>query len=267
MVIHPGKSGRPSPGRRKRLAARRALLVVLSLLPGPFAQAAPPPDDPPGQCREAAGFTTRDALDIINIDPPAAIALCRKALQARPDDARLLAYLGRALYKAGQMPESHALIARAADQASPLGQALMGVLYEQGYGVPADLRQAADWYRLAAQAGNPLAQYNLAMLLLSGRGVSTDAALAVRLIQMSAKQGDAEAQFKLGQLYEEGLGVNPDPKQARAWYDKAAQQGHGGALAWKLMDSVRKFAQPYADPPPEPPAPPVIPLNLPDNQG
>jgi TPR repeat protein len=79
---------------------------------------------------------------------------------------------------------------------TPYGQYEMGYFYYYGLGgVNQDYRQAAIWYRKAAD------------------------------------QGYADAQFMLGNLYVKGLGVEIDYDQARVWYQKASEQGNKDAKA------------------------------------
>ena len=53
-----------------------------------------------------------------------------------------------------------------------VGQYSLGLMYNNGRGVPRDDAEAARWYRLAADQGLTEAQYNLGLLYVTGRGVS-----------------------------------------------------------------------------------------------
>jgi uncharacterized protein len=65
----------------------------------------------------------------------------------------------------------------------------VGYMYDHGEGVPQDGKEAAEWYRKAAEKGNVAAQY------------------------------------RLGVVYANGYGVEQDMKEAEKWYKKAAMQG------------------------------------------
>ena len=67
-------------------------------------------------------------------------------------------------------------------------------MYDAGQGMPQSFKEAAVWYRKAAD------------------------------------QGDADAQFNLGVMYDKGRGVLQSDKEAAVWDRKAADQGHAGAL-------------------------------------
>ena len=58
-----------------------------------------------------------------------------------------------------------------AEQGDALAQFNMGVMYEQGKGVPQDYQEAGRWFRLAAEQGDALAQAVLGLMYDLGQGV------------------------------------------------------------------------------------------------
>lgn len=86
----------------------------------------------------------------------------------------------------------------------------------------ADYKQAALWYRKAADQGNIAAEIKLADLYRDGRGVPRDMAQAVAWYRKAADQGDAGAQGTLGLLYSVGMGVAQDYIEAYYWLDLAS---------------------------------------------
>src|SRR5690606_6029406 len=64
---------------------------------------------------------------------------------------------------------SHAI--ERAGKGDAAAQTLLALMYEGGYGVPQNLKEAANWYGLAAKAGDREAQYAMGLMLLAGRGV------------------------------------------------------------------------------------------------
>ena len=105
----------------------------------------------------------------------------------------------------------------------------LGDQYYLGQGRPKDARQAAIWYRKAAEQGYARAQASLGLLYRRGEGVPKDAGQAVIWYREAADQGHANAQYNLGGLYLHGDGVVQDTGQAAIWYRKAAEQGHAKA--------------------------------------
>ena len=83
-----------------------------------------------------------------------------------------------------------------------------------------------DTVRQAADQGDAEAQYNLGVIYNNGEGVPKDDAEAVRWFQLAAEQGYAKAQFELGYKYRWGHGVPLDDAEAGRWLRLAAEQGH-----------------------------------------
>ena len=69
----------------------------------------------------------------------------------------------------------------------------LGNAYYTGKGVPQDFKEAAKWYRLAAEQGNAAAQFILGSLYYSGDGVPQDYAQAYAWLSISASQGRQES--------------------------------------------------------------------------
>lgn len=122
---------------------------------------------------------------------------------------------------------------------------LLGEAYDFGRGVPKDHKQAAHWYRLAAEQGNAMAQVDLGRLYHLGQGVPQDFRQAAHWYRLAAEQGEAEAQVRLGTLYHFGQGVPRDQRQAAHWYRLASEQGQAAAQfflagAYEFGDGVPK---------------------------
>lgn len=117
-------------------------------------------------------------------------------------------------------------LAEAGDQ---YAQFALGMMYEQGEGVPQNRAEAIKWYQKAADQGHPSAQSDLAYLYEHGEGVPQDLAKAVVFYKAAAERGLAEAQYNLGTLYSKGKGVPKDNNEAVKWLRLAAKQGEGVA--------------------------------------
>jgi len=79
----------------------------------------------------------------------------------------------------------------------------------------------------AAEQGQASAQYNLGVMYDNGQGVPQDYKEAVRWFRVAAEQGHASAQNNLGFMYSEGQGVPQDFIQAHLWYNLAASSRTG----------------------------------------
>ena len=67
---------------------------------------------------------------------------------------------------------------------------MVGIMYEKGESISANLTEAASWFRKAAD------------------------------------KGYSPAQYRLGRLYERGLGVEQNMDEALAWYKKSSRNGN-----------------------------------------
>lgn len=114
-------------------------------------------------------------------------------------------------------------------QGDATAQTNLGVMFEQGRGVPKNYIEAVDWYKRAAMHGNAAAQFNLGVMFDQGRGVQRDYNQAIDWFRKSAIQGYSPAQYNLGVMYDRGRGVLQDNKQAIEWFKKAAMQGNAAA--------------------------------------
>ena len=121
-----------------------------------------------------------------------------------------------------------ALLARA-NAGDVASQVQVGDSYAGGSGqarnpkqLAEDYRQAAVWFRKAAEKGDIAGELRLAALYRDGRGVERDMAQAAEWYRKAAEQGDADAQATLGVLYSMGQGVPHSDVEAYYWLDLAA---------------------------------------------
>lgn len=108
-------------------------------------------------------FKNTDGLETGAVDFAAAIAACRIALAADPENPRIQYQLARALTYAGQVKEALPLIEKAAALHYPQALFVTGYLYLEGFaGAPKDpcraaalLRESAEYGRMAGVLGYP----------------------------------------------------------------------------------------------------------------
>ncbi len=91
--------------------------------------------------------------------------------------------------------------------------------------------EAATWFRLAAEQGVADAQFILGVMYENGQGVPQDHAEAVRWYRLAAEQGHANAQYNLGVSYVIGEGVPKNYILGYKWFNLAAAGGHEDAAA------------------------------------
>lgn len=123
---------------------------------------------------------------------------------------------GMYAYSTGNYDDAAREFMASAQRGETQGEYYMGLLYEEGQGVPKDYGQAMNWYNKAAL------------------------------------KGDVDAAFALGRMYSKGLGVTQNRPLAYAWYGRAAQGGHylgrqeqekcAGRMAPEQLLEARKLA-------------------------
>lgn len=123
-----------------------------------------------------------------------------------------------------------------------VAQCNLAMCYENGEGVPYDLKEAFKYYTLAANQNNATAQFNLGVFYSEGKGtrwgIPKDRDLAIKWYKLAAAQNYAPAIFNIAVHYEEmyeGLyGDNPgvinDWIEAYRLYKLAAAQGDPDAI-------------------------------------
>ena len=121
--------------------------------------------------------------------------------------------------------DSRERYSQSAEQGNAEAQYELGLLYDLGYGVTQDYKEAMKWYRKAAEQGCASAQCKIGQMYILGNGIPKDITEADKWLRQSAEQGNADAQSWLGLLYTSGEYTKPDYKEALKWYSKAAEQG------------------------------------------
>ena len=134
-------------------------------------------------------------------------------------------------------------------------QFLLGFLYAKGQSVPQDYKEAAKWFRLAADQGDAAAQYNLGGLYDNGQGVPQNYKEAVKWYRLAAEQGLASAQSNLGVMYGTGHGAPQNNIEAYAWFAVSAANGNENArnnmnttapkMTQTQIDSAQQIAKEY----------------------
>jgi len=109
-----------------------------------------------------------------------------------------------------------------------MAQSLLGVMYNNGQGVPQDDTEAGKWYRLAAEQGHSGAQDLLGDMYHYGQGVPRDDALAHMWATLAAAQGNENA-VKGRDLLEELMTpaqLAEAQRLAREWKAKGSEEGY-----------------------------------------
>ncbi len=141
---------------------------------------------------------------------------------------------GVAAFQAGDYATALKLWLPLAEADDAEAQRNIGIMYQQGLGLPQNNAEAAKWYRRAAENGHVRAQQNLGAMYEEGTGVLQDQAEAAKWYRMSAAGGNVNAKIILGVMYEEGRpGLPLNVVIAHMWYNLAAAQGSADAARFR----------------------------------
>ncbi len=106
------------------------------------------------------------------------------------------------------------------------GQYLLGICYNNGFGVTQSFEKAFECYNKALEQKYYFAQAEVAISYLFGSGIEQSDETGIQLLQDSADRGYVNGQFYLGYCYDSGTGIAQSYAKAVEWYQKAADQGN-----------------------------------------
>ena len=162
-----------------------------------------------------------------------------------------------------QYPTALAEFQALAEQGNASALFYLGRMYQNGWGVPRNIQQAARYFKAADESFYLPASAQLGKILLRGaEGVSPNPTQAIHLLKKAALAGDIEATFELGnaalderngninynhaygfyliaalhgekraqfqlsQMYLAGRGIPQDYQKALTWMSRSANQGY-----------------------------------------
>jgi TPR repeat protein len=168
----------------------------------------------------AGGYLERHALN----DPNTRLDVAIKALEEGYDKTALK------------------LFQPLAETGNAKAQYHLAIMYEHGWGTPADPKKAVELYTKAAEQSLVPAQARLGEIYLRGTLVLQDLAKAREWCERAARAQDSDAELELADIYEHGLGVPQDAIEAYAWNALAAR--HGNSLAAMQRDRILRTLAP-----------------------
>jgi uncharacterized protein len=159
-------------------------------------------------------------------------------------------YKGYAEFKMGHYDAARAIWEALAQRGNAEANFNLGILHEDGLGVPQSIQAAVAHYERAAVAGSSKAQYRLGLLYSVGAKIPKDEAKADRWLAAAAAQGDKDATALLALrggaartqrdqdfLRAETLHASGQYQEAAAIWKRLAQEGDTRSrsrLAWML---------------------------------
>jgi TPR repeat protein len=130
-------------------------------------------------------------------------------------------------YQKGAYEIAYMELSPLAEGGDAVAQSILGIMYQNGFGVVQDNQKAYGLLLKAAVIGDiDIANYQLGWTLLKGQpGVENSQAKGAAYIRRAAEQGLAVAQLGLGRMYSDGIVFERDYKKAEKWLRLAAEQG------------------------------------------
>jgi hypothetical protein len=199
----------------------------------------------------AWSFAAGLMLVIQNPDVDSALAAARA--KAAAGDVVAQFSLGALLYYgADDTAQAVDWFHKAAAQNYAPAEFQMGQLYDFGFGVEKNDREALAWFRKAAEHGSAAGERAVGDFYQKGRGVPADAAEAARWYRRAADGDDVRAQYQLGEMYFSGTGVARDYASAYVWFSIAASQAplldnRKGLLELRNIAAARMTPEQVAD--------------------
>ncbi|MFA4829922.1 MAG: tetratricopeptide repeat protein [Thermodesulfovibrionales bacterium] len=141
------------------------------------------------------------------------------------------------IYRHGETEDFNQML-ELAKQGDPDAQYKVGINYNQDERVARDYKEAAKWFRKAAEQEFAAAQSALGVLYANGNGVKQDYKEAVKWYRAAAEQGDFSGMFFLGIAYYEGKGVPKDYIKAYVWFSQYPNQTKD------MLEDIRKTLLP-----------------------
>jgi len=125
---------------------------------------------------------------------------------------------GKAAFDSGDFATAWKELDPLAKQGNPDAMFLVGSMYHIGRGVPVSYKDAAIWYRKAADAGKLDAIFVMGIVYEGGIGVPRSLKEALVWYKKAADRGFHIAQAKVGNMYAKGQGTPKDVAQAYYWF-------------------------------------------------
>jgi TPR repeat protein len=101
----------------------------------------------------------------------------------------------------------------------------VGEMYEIGFGVKQDNKEARYWITRSANQKYEKAVFKLLYWDVERDGLKGKNKVKVEELNMMANQGNAQAQYYLGKMYAHGVGIDKNSDVAIDWLNKAALAG------------------------------------------
>ncbi len=121
--------------------------------------------------------------------------------------------------QAGDLFDSQIKLAKNGDAEAQFN---VGEMYEIGFTVKQDKKEARYWISRSANQEHEAARFKLLYWDVERDGLKGKNTAKVKELNKLAKNGNAQAQYYLGKMYAYGIGINKNIDVAIVWLNKAA---------------------------------------------
>lgn len=146
--------------------------------------------------------------------------------------------------------KAFALFKQAAEKGHINAQMKIGLMYEQGLGVPKNSGAALEWYKKAADKGSIEAAHKVDIykksVKIGGRKQLADSRTRAAELRL-AYSGSSDAQYNVGKIYAEGIGVPRNYVQAYIWFNIASAGGSDKARKERDQLGTKMTSKQIAD--------------------
>jgi uncharacterized protein len=145
-------------------------------------------------------------------------------------------------YKKGNYHTALEKFKQSVEQGVKLAFPYLGTMYEFGWGVEKNDREALKWHKRGVNWAYPESLRYVAMRYENGEGLPQDYKEAFNLYEFGAIIGDSFCEFKVGVMYSKGLGTTQDYVLAHKWFNVAGANDNEDAR--KQRDILQKIMTP-----------------------
>lgn len=132
---------------------------------------------------------------------------------------------GLAAIRANDFSTAIAVFRPLAVDGNPDAQFQLGMMYQRGQGVQADLAEAMRLFHLAAAQNQVDSLVILGLRYITGRDVQANIAKGIEYLERASRRGSTRAMWVLGSVYMGNLGLSKNMAVATYWFQKAAELG------------------------------------------
>ena len=149
---------------------------------------------------------------------------------------------GKKAYDSKDWPKALAELKPLADKGDDKAMLLLGNIYSDGDGVPADYKKALEFYEHSAEKNNPIAMLAAAAMYANGIGAEKNTDKANRWFRTAAETGDQTGAFFYAQSF---INDNPNPDfySSYKWFLIASQRGENKQLQEAAKDLAERIAR------------------------